>query len=97
MNISILFFLICLLQAPSLSSSETLDLLRGSSLSVEKPSDALVSANGEFSAGFFPVGDNAFCFSIWFTLSSVPTVVWMANRDDPVDGKGSQLSLLKDG
>jgi hypothetical protein len=94
MDISILILLLCLLQAPSLSSSETLDLLRGSSLSVEKPSDALVSANGEFSAGFFPVGNNAFCFSIWFTLSSVPTVVWMANRDDPVDGKGSQLSLL---
>jgi hypothetical protein len=97
MDISILILLLCLLQASSLSSSETLDLLRGSSLSVEKPSDALVSANGEFSAGFFPVGDNAFCFSIWFTLSSARTVVWMANRDDPVDGKGSQLSLLKDG
>uniref|UniRef100_A0A2N9H2P6 Bulb-type lectin domain-containing protein n=1 Tax=Fagus sylvatica TaxID=28930 RepID=A0A2N9H2P6_FAGSY len=28
---------------------------------------------------------------------SISTVVWMANRDDPVDGKGSQLSLLNDG
>jgi hypothetical protein len=98
MDISILFlFLLCLLKTPSLSSSKTLDILRASSLSVEKPADALVSANGEFSAGFFPVGDNAFCFSIWFTRSSAPTVVWMANRDDPVDGKGSELSLLSDG
>ncbi|KAG6645829.1 hypothetical protein CIPAW_08G150400 [Carya illinoinensis] len=33
----------------------------------------------------FPVGENAFCFAIWLTRFSAPTVVWMANRDDPVD------------
>lgn len=97
MDISILFVFLCLVQTPSLSSSTTFDILRGSSLSVEKPEDKLVSANGQFSAGFFSVGDNAFCFSIWFTNSSVPTVVWMANRDDPVDGKGSLLSIMADG
>ncbi|XP_030958433.1 putative receptor protein kinase ZmPK1 [Quercus lobata] len=31
------------------------------------------------------------------TKPSVPTVVWIANRGDPVDGKGSKLSVLKDG
>ena len=97
MDISIFFLLLCLLQAPPPFSSKTFDILRGSSLSVEKPSDNLVSANGDFSAGFFSVGDNAFSFAIWFTKSSVPTIVWMANRDDPVDGKGSKLSLLRDG
>ncbi|KAE8010396.1 hypothetical protein FH972_006767 [Carpinus fangiana] len=97
MDISIFFLLLCLLQAPPLFSSKTFDILRGSSLSVEKPSDNLVSANGDFSAGFFSVGDNAFSFAIWFTKSSVPTIVWMANRDDPVDGRGSKLSLLRDG
>lgn len=86
MDISTPFFLLCLLQALSLSaSSKTFDTLIGTSLSVEKPSDKLVSANGEFSAGFYPVGDNAFCFAIWMTKPSVPTVVWIANRDDPVD------------
>ncbi|KAG6645826.1 putative receptor protein kinase ZmPK1 [Carya illinoinensis] len=89
------FLLLFLLQTP-LSSSKALDILKGSSLSVGKPSDNLVSASGEFSAGFFPVGDNAFCFSIWLTISSVPTVVWMANRDDPVE-RGSAISLSKDG
>uniref|UniRef100_A0A2N9G7G3 non-specific serine/threonine protein kinase n=1 Tax=Fagus sylvatica TaxID=28930 RepID=A0A2N9G7G3_FAGSY len=81
----------------TLPLSYTLDTLRGTSLSVDKPSDILVSTNGEYSAGFFPVGDNAFCFAIWFNKSLNSTVVWMANRDDPVDGKGSKLSLLKDG
>ncbi|KAG6646136.1 hypothetical protein CIPAW_08G173000 [Carya illinoinensis] len=89
------FLLLFLLQTP-LSSSKVLDILKGSSLSVGKPSDKLVSASGEFSAGFFPIGDNAFCFSIWLTISSVPTVVWMANRDDPVE-RGSAISLSKDG
>ena len=40
---------------------------------------------------------NGFCFAIWFNKLSIQTVVWMANRDDPVGGKGSQLSLLNDG
>ncbi|KAG6646131.1 hypothetical protein CIPAW_08G172500 [Carya illinoinensis] len=98
MDISIFFLLLTLIQTPLLSSSsKTSDVLRGSSLSVENPSDKLVSLNGDFSAGFFPVGENAFCFAIWLTRSSASTVVWMANRDDPVDGTGSQLSLSKDG
>uniref|UniRef100_A0A2N9HX85 Receptor-like serine/threonine-protein kinase n=1 Tax=Fagus sylvatica TaxID=28930 RepID=A0A2N9HX85_FAGSY len=95
MDISILLFLLCLLQ--TLPLSKTSDTLIGTSLSVDKPNDKLVSENGEYSAGFFLVGDNAFCFAIWFNKSSNSTVVWMANRDDPVDGKGSKLSLLKDG
>uniref|UniRef100_A0A2N9FXU7 Receptor-like serine/threonine-protein kinase n=1 Tax=Fagus sylvatica TaxID=28930 RepID=A0A2N9FXU7_FAGSY len=100
MDISIFFLLLCLLfllQTFPLSSSNTFDTLRGTSLSVEKPSERLVSTNGEFLAGFFPVGDNAFCFAIWLNKSSVPTVVWMANRDEPVDGRGSTLSLLNEG
>ncbi|KAG6701156.1 hypothetical protein I3842_08G151400 [Carya illinoinensis] len=89
------FLLLFLLQTP-LTSSKALDIFKGSSLSVGKPSDKLVSTGGEFSAGFFPVGDNAFCFSIWLTISSVPTVVWMANRDNPVE-RSSAISLSKDG
>jgi hypothetical protein len=98
MTIPIYFLLLCLLQSPPIFSCKPFDILKGSSLSVEKPSHNLVSADGDFSAGFFSVGDNTFCFAIWFTRPSVdPIVVWMANRDDPVDGRGSKLSLLKDG
>lgn len=71
-------------------------LTKGSSLSVEKPKDdILVSPNGDFTAGFHSVGENAYCFAIWF--SEPVTVVWMANRDLPVNGKRSKLSLLKSG
>ncbi|XP_059454519.1 putative receptor protein kinase ZmPK1 [Corylus avellana] len=98
MDLSSFILLFFLLQIPYPCSSVTYDyLLKGSFLSVEKPSDVLVSANGDFCAGFFSVGENAFSFSVWFTKSSNPTVVWMANRDQPVNGKASRLSLLEDG
>ncbi|KAL5844780.1 hypothetical protein ACOSQ4_010738 [Xanthoceras sorbifolium] len=97
-SISILLLLLLLLQTP-LSSSQTFDnvLRQGSSLSVEKSSDQLISANGVYSAGFFAVGENAFSFAVWFTKSSPPTAAWMANRDMPVNGKASKISLLRSG
>ncbi|XP_039687978.1 putative receptor protein kinase ZmPK1 [Medicago truncatula] len=72
------------------------------SLSVEKPEqDIIMSPKGTFTAGFYSVGENAYSFAIWFTqihknLNNA-TVVWMANRDQPVNGKRSTLSLLKTG
>ncbi|CAK8568320.1 unnamed protein product [Lathyrus sativus] len=98
MKIQIFFFFFLFSFTKTISLSSTKDTLQqGSSLSVEKPNDTLISSNGDFSAGFFPVGDNAFCFSVYFTKSKQPTVVWMANRDQPVNGKYSKLSLFKNG
>nr|XP_027093142.1 putative receptor protein kinase ZmPK1 isoform X2 [Coffea arabica] len=73
-------------------------LTKGSSLSVENQEDFLISPNGLFTAGFHSVGINAYSFAIWFTEKlSNRTIVWMANRDHPVNGKHSKLTLLKDG
>ncbi|KAI5584431.1 hypothetical protein BDE02_06G080700 [Populus trichocarpa] len=72
-------------------------LLRGSSLSVEDDSDILVSPDKTFSCGFYGMGQNAYWFSIWFTNSKDRTVVWMANRDRPANGRGSRVSLRGDG
>ncbi|KAL6317678.1 hypothetical protein AAG906_030432 [Vitis piasezkii] len=92
------FFVLALLLTCYPSSSETYDTLsEGSSLSVEKSNDVLISANGIFSAGFYQVGNNTFCFAIWFTKSWGATTVWMANRDQPVNGRGSKLSLWRNG
>ncbi|KAL2346442.1 hypothetical protein Fmac_000442 [Flemingia macrophylla] len=88
-------FLLFLFISNSFAATDTLP--EGSSLSVEKTTDQLLSSNGDFSAGFFQVGDNAFCFAVCFTRSKRPTVLWMANRDFPVNGRGSLLSLWKDG
>ncbi|WCJ32767.1 S-locus lectin protein kinase family protein [Euphorbia peplus] len=85
--------LFSLLIIPSSSSSR---LTRGSSLSV---SQFLISPNSIFIAGFHQLGFNAYSFSIWFNESSSPqkTIVWTANRDEPVNRKGSKLSLSKKG
>ncbi|GFZ10214.1 lectin protein kinase family protein [Actinidia rufa] len=75
-------------------------LTKGASLSVEKPNRVLVSPNKVFSAGFYSVGENAYCFAIWFAeplYNGNHTIVWMANRDQPVNGRLSKLSLLKNG
>ncbi|EXB89238.1 Putative receptor protein kinase ZmPK1 [Morus notabilis] len=82
------------------SSSESSSLQAGSSLSVENPADVLISQNRVFSAGFFQVGHNAYCFAIWFTEPSQGhdlTVVWMANREEPVNGRRSKLLFRRSG
>ncbi|KAG8646229.1 putative receptor protein kinase ZmPK1 isoform X2 [Manihot esculenta] len=72
----------------------------GSSLYVENPDDVLISPNRIFSAGFYQVGENAYTFAIWFSEPSCfnsCTVVWMLNRDVPINGRHSKLSLLETG
>ncbi|KAG6675187.1 hypothetical protein I3842_15G088900 [Carya illinoinensis] len=99
MGTLILFILFSALFAPATSTNRTFS--SGLSLSSENPEDVLTSPNGVFFAGFYPVGDNAYCFAIWFasrtSRSQDRTVVWMANRDQPVNGRKSKLSLLRTG
>ncbi|GMN35053.1 hypothetical protein TIFTF001_005067 [Ficus carica] len=100
MDFQIQFLLLPLLfQVFLISSSTTTDILsQGSSLSVKRATtDVLVSRNGIFSAGFILVRENAFSFAVWFRIASDPTIIWMANRDQPVNGRDSKLSLTKTG
>ncbi|KAK1407668.1 hypothetical protein QVD17_39289 [Tagetes erecta] len=102
-----LFFLVHLLiilsTSPFRCSSSSLpsnSLPKGSSISVDR-NDHLISTNLVFTAGFHQVGINAYCFSIWFTKTTeknkAHTVVWTANRDAPVNGKHSKLTLNRNG
>nr|GEU89925.1 putative receptor protein kinase ZmPK1 [Tanacetum cinerariifolium] len=96
----VLLFTILILSLSSSISSFDYVLTRRSSLYVENKDELLVSPNGLFIAGFHQVGDNAYCFAIWFSeqvISGDRTVVWMASRDEPVNGKRSKLSLREDG
>ncbi|TYJ48959.1 hypothetical protein E1A91_A01G101300v1 [Gossypium mustelinum] len=90
-----------LLSCSSAVSSLSRGLKEGSSISVEQANDVFTSADGTFSAGFHPVGNNAYCFAIWFNKPPCTThnctIVWMANRDFPVNGKHSKLTLLRSG
>ncbi|XP_038718723.1 putative receptor protein kinase ZmPK1 [Tripterygium wilfordii] len=81
-----------------IANSKTQNFLpRGSSLSVEDESDLLISPDKTFTCGFYGLGENAYWFAIWFTNSKDRTVVWVANRDKPVNAKGSRVSLRVDG
>ncbi|KAI4308634.1 hypothetical protein L6164_031690 [Bauhinia variegata] len=93
---STLFFLLLLAFPFQFSSSSS---TKGFSLSVENPDDVILSPNGIFTAGFYAVGENAYCFSIWFTEPKAQnlTVVWMANLNQPVNGRLSTLSIDETG
>ncbi|BAT96756.1 hypothetical protein LR48_Vigan11g172900 [Vigna angularis] len=73
-------------------------MLHSFSLSIENFKEEVIvsSPKPTFTAGFYAVGQNAFCFAVWYTHSP-DTLVWIANRDQPVNGKRSTLSLLKSG
>ncbi|KAF8006313.1 hypothetical protein BT93_K0569 [Corymbia citriodora subsp. variegata] len=87
-----LFPLIIFTSCFSSASSDV--LLRGSSLSVEEhDSNTLTSPDKTFTCGFYGFGGNAYWFSIWFTNTSDRTVVWTANRDNPVNSQGSKVTL----
>ncbi|KAG6674579.1 hypothetical protein I3842_15G050200 [Carya illinoinensis] len=100
MDSLVLFFLLSLSFSLPFSSLSLDTIREGTSLAIEKSEDILISPDGVFSAGFYSVGDNAYCYAIWFNKPSRgknQTVIWMANRDQPVNGRSSKLSLLKTG
>ncbi|KAJ6827337.1 receptor-like serine/threonine-protein kinase SD1-8 [Iris pallida] len=81
----------------SLSLSAATDTLApGSPLS---DGDTLVSADGTFALGFFspdPSSKNRYV-GIWYNKVSVPTYVWVANRNAPLAGLTGTLSLAANG
>ncbi|KAJ0027670.1 hypothetical protein Pint_35319 [Pistacia integerrima] len=92
------FFIVLFSLLLSFNTSKSQNLLRrGSSLSVEDASDVLSSPDKTFTCGFYGLGQNAYWFSIWFTNSKERSVVWMANRDRPVNGHGSKVTLRRNG
>ncbi|KAJ0979569.1 hypothetical protein J5N97_015043 [Dioscorea zingiberensis] len=94
---TIILFLIISLFNPLASPAPQTSLSKESSLSVEEASEVLVSPDGSFTCGFYRVGTNAYALSIWFSNSAAKTISWTANRNQPVNGLGSRVTLQKDG
>lgn len=89
---------LCLL--PLSSSSTTTSSTKLSKDSYLTVGDFLLSTpKGVFEAGFFRIGENAYCFGIRYTKQYDPstTIVWMVNRDRPVNKRYTKLSLTKSG
>ncbi|KVH94855.1 putative receptor protein kinase ZmPK1 [Cynara cardunculus var. scolymus] len=72
-------------------------LRRGSSLSVDDDSHLITSPDNSFTCGFYSFQTNAYWFAIWFKNSKDRTVVWTANRNRPVNGRGSKVTFRKNG
>ncbi|KAF7847994.1 hypothetical protein BT93_L2385 [Corymbia citriodora subsp. variegata] len=55
----------------------------------------LISSGGNFKLGFFTPGNSPYSYlGIWFNKISVRTVVWVANRDNPViDRYSTELKI----
>ncbi|KAJ4744250.1 Serine/threonine-protein kinase [Rhynchospora pubera] len=64
-----------------------------SSLSAQ---ETLVSSGGVFTLGFFPAGKYKY-LGIWYTKISQQTVVWVANRDNPINDTSSVLTISSNG
>ncbi|KAA8524518.1 hypothetical protein F0562_010941 [Nyssa sinensis] len=95
----IVFMILCmLLGSPLLYCAPTDNLTTGSSLR-DRNNDTLISAGGRFQLGFFaPTGNSSYrrYIGIWY-LSDPQTVVWVANRDNPLTVRTGIFTLAKDG
>ncbi|XP_052210678.1 G-type lectin S-receptor-like serine/threonine-protein kinase At4g27290 isoform X4 [Diospyros lotus] len=63
-----------------------------------KDGDLLVSSGGTFALGFLTPGNSRYRYvGIWYKKISVQTVVWVANRNDPIKATTGVMSINKDG
>ncbi|XP_031106446.1 G-type lectin S-receptor-like serine/threonine-protein kinase At4g27290 isoform X2 [Ipomoea triloba] len=59
---------------------------------------AIVSSNGAFQLGFFSPGKSGNLYlGIWYNNISVTTVVWVANRETPLNTTSGILKIIKPG
>ncbi|KAM0952366.1 putative protein kinase RLK-Pelle-DLSV family [Dioscorea sansibarensis] len=60
--------------------------------------DTLISSDGNFALGFFkPVNSNNSYVGLWYNTISERTIVWVANRKDPVTTSTGSLSISSNG
>ncbi|KAI6704878.1 hypothetical protein NL676_007840 [Syzygium grande] len=56
--------------------------------------DVLISSGGEFALGFFSPGNSSHRYlGIWYNKISEKTVVWVANRDNPIKDTSGHLGI----
>lgn len=71
------------------------------SITIDAPltyGDTLVSSGGVFTLGFFTSGNlNYRYLGIWYTQITQQTIVWVANRDNPIPDSTGVLSISTNG
>nr|BAF98591.1 CM0216.570.nc [Lotus japonicus] len=80
---------------PLLSSQNYITVTQNQSI---QDDETLVSAEGTFEAGFFSLGNSQRqYFGIWYKSISPRTIVWVANRDAPVQNSTATIKLTDKG
>ncbi|URD98725.1 Serine threonine-protein kinase [Musa troglodytarum] len=88
------FFLVCLLGTTLISLTTGGDILSPDQ-SLTDDGQTLISTGGTFQLGFF--GSDKRYVGIWYSKVSVRTVVWVANRRQPITGTSGSLSIKTNG
>ncbi|XP_050371695.1 G-type lectin S-receptor-like serine/threonine-protein kinase RKS1 [Argentina anserina] len=84
---------IFLLHLPSSISIDSISLNQ-----TIKDGDVLVSSRSHFALGFFSPGDSGKRYvGVWYNKVPEQTIVWVANRDNPVNDASGLLVIDKDG
>ena len=74
------------------------DTLRSSQFIKDKDSDYMISNGSVFKLGFFsPVNSTNRYLGIWYNNISAFTVVWVANRQKPLNDSSGVLTISKEG
>lgn len=68
----------------------------GSSLTAMNDDTSWPSPSGEFAFGFQKIENGCFLLAIWFDMIPEKTIIWSANRNNPVK-RGSKVTLTGDG
>ncbi|XP_024158567.1 G-type lectin S-receptor-like serine/threonine-protein kinase RKS1 isoform X2 [Rosa chinensis] len=85
--------LIFLLHLPSCISIDSI-----TSNQIIKDGDVLVSSRKRFALGFFSPGNSGKRYvGVWYNKVPEQTIVWVANRDNPVNGTSGVLVIDGDG
>ncbi|KAG6385519.1 hypothetical protein SASPL_154355 [Salvia splendens] len=92
-------FGLCLfLLTTSFISAHTNDTIYTSQILRDNHNDTLISSTGAFALGFFSPGSSKNRYvGIWYNNIQDKTVVWVANRDDPLTDRSGVLRVIEPG
>ncbi|KAI4331073.1 hypothetical protein MLD38_029296 [Melastoma candidum] len=88
-----LIFILCFRLSPSASATDTI-----SSNQTLSGDQTLLSSGENFVLGYFRPGNSSYYYiGIWYQQISSKTIVWVANRDNPVVDKNATRLRILDG
>ncbi|XP_057791076.1 G-type lectin S-receptor-like serine/threonine-protein kinase At4g27290 [Salvia miltiorrhiza] len=92
-------FSLCLfLFTTSFFSIHTTDTIDTSQTVSDSRDDTLISSNGAFALGFYSPGSSKNRYvGIWYNNIKDKTVVWVANRDNPLTDRSGTLRVIEPG